>query len=86
MQLVTMTYKGHVYDLGHILPVYVGVKQHFIIVPNFEFRPPFILLRMERCYLRMQEQAIDYLNRGNNIPRLSFQKPIVVPPVHNILV
>jgi hypothetical protein len=86
MQLVTMTYKGVTYDLGYILPVWVDIKQQFVIIPTFEFRPPFVLLRMERCHLRMSEQALQHLKDGKTIPHFRRAKPLAIEPLHNIIV
>ncbi len=86
MQLVTMTYQGSTYELGCIMPIWVELQQQFVIIPTFPFRPPFILLRMERCYLRMQDQAINYLKEGNTLPPVRRPKPMVIAPLHNIKV
>jgi len=85
MQLVTLTLKKVTYNLGYILPVWVGSTQQFVIIPTFDFRPPFMLLRMERCHLRMKDQAISYLQSGKTLPVLQRSKPVTIEPVHNIV-
>jgi hypothetical protein len=85
MQLVTMERCGVTYDLGYIMPIWVENKQQFLIVPTFDFRPPFILLRLERAHLRMELLAKEHFAKGGLIPQLRRAKPISLDPVHKIV-
>lgn len=84
MQLVTMTFRKVTYDLGFICPLFVDGKVSYVIIPNFDFRPPFMLYRMERCYLRLEMLAKEHLAKGGNIPKLLRPKPTTIPVQHHI--
>lgn len=70
MQTVTMDYRGEIYDLGIIIPLQTGGKTQYMIVPTFEFRPPFLCLRLLHCHRRMEMIAVEKLKDGHNIPKL----------------
>ena len=70
MQLVTMSRNGITYDLGYVMPLWSDNKQQFVIIPNFDFRPPFIVLRLERAYQRMEMLAVEHLAKGKSISQM----------------
>lgn len=81
MQLVTMTFEGRVYQLGHIMPMSINSKLQFIIVPNFDFRPPFICLRLLHAHRRMYLLALEYLRAGGKIESYEIRKIEAIDPL-----
>jgi hypothetical protein len=63
-----MSYNGTIYDLGQILPLFVGGRVQFMIVPTFTFRPPFLCLTLLHAHRRLEYIAKQNLNEGQKIP------------------